>query len=112
MIHALLIAWGLLFFVVPARAAESDVTPELVCAVKSAVRPSEPAWSAEKCARVSNALLTSLAGDVQGWNRRSKGYAARIRALVAALDGRRVEVPSARTMEQVRRILSVTGPRS
>jgi hypothetical protein len=61
---------------------------------------------------VSNALLTSLAGDVQGWNRRSKGYAARIRALVAALDGRRVEVPSARTMEQVRRILSVTGPRS
>lgn len=170
----------------PARAAESDVTPELVCAVKAVVRPSETAWPAAKCARVSaalnvtrwprtiagiganesdwrddvvvchkpdvcdvgftqlrcllkngrctngvvagytvaqlldvqtnialaNALLTNLAGDVQGWNRRSKGYAARIRALVAALDGRRVEVRSARTAEQVRRILAVTQPRT
>ena len=170
----------------PARAAESDVTPELVCAVKAVVRPSETAWPAAKCARVSaalnvtrwprtllsiavnesdmrdraiswhgrdvadiglmglrcriergrctngpargytvaqlrdpetsiavaNVLLTSLGGDVQGWNRRSKGYAARIRALVAALDGRRVEVRSARTREQVRRILAVTQPRT
>ena len=177
-----LISWALLFFVVPAHAAESDVTPELVCAVKSAVRHGEPAWQAEKCARVAaalnvtrwprtiagiganesdmrddvvvchkpdvcdvgltqlrcllkngrctngvvagytiaelkdvqvnialaNVLLVSLAGDVQGWNRRSKGYVTRIRALVAALDGRRVEVRSARTMEQVRRILNVT----
>lgn len=167
----------------PARAAESDVTPALVCRVQLALRPRSPAWPSEKCERVAaalnttaaprtlwgiyinesdmrdhvavwhgprtvddggfglrcllddhgrctngvvrgyrvrdlqdaetsirlaNVLLVSLGGDVQGWNRRSRGYAARIRALVAALDGRRVEVRSARTREQVRRILNVT----
>ncbi len=68
--------------------------------------------SVEQNIAVANVLLTNLAGDVQGWNRRSRGYAKRIRALVAALDGRRVEVRSARTREQVRRILAVTQPRT
>lgn len=170
----------------PARAAESDVTPALVCSVQSAIRHKSPAWPAEKCARVAaalnvtsaprtilaiainesdlreratawhgetvvdaglvglrclldhgrctngvvkgyrvadlqsaetsirlaNVLLVSLGGDVQGWNRASKGYSARVRAIESALDGRRVSTKSRRVNDLVGKILAASKPNS
>lgn len=61
---------------------------------------------------VADRLLASLGGRVGRWNAGSRGYAARVRAIAAALEGRRVQVQGARVRELVRRILAVTEPRS
>jgi len=43
----------------PARASEVRVTPELVCAVQDAIRWRDGQWSAERCARLSQAFAAT-----------------------------------------------------
>lgn len=76
MIRVLLIAWGLMFFCVPAAPAQTEVAPDLVCRVQNAIRWHKPAWPSQKCETVAASLnvtaqplvLAAICLNESDWN--------------------------------------------